>query len=104
MAWEADVILANPPYIPSQEISSLAPEVAAFEPLVALDGGPDGLNAYRALAPATQRFLTQGGLACIELGAGQAVSVARLLGKSGLTINEIRRDLSGLERCLVATR
>ena len=101
---EADVILANPPYIPSQEIPSLAPEVAAYEPRGALDGGPDGLDAYRALAPATQRLLTRGGLACIEIGAGQAVPVAGLLSKSGLTINEIRRDLSGLERCLVATR
>jgi release factor glutamine methyltransferase len=101
---EADVILANPPYIPSQEVPSLAPEVADFEPLIALDGGPDGLVAYRALAPAVQRLLTQGGLACLELGAGQAVSVAGILSESGLTINEIRRDLSGVERCLVATR
>jgi release factor glutamine methyltransferase len=101
---EADVILANPPYIPSQEIPSLAPEVAAYEPRGALDGGPDGLDAYRALAPATRRLLTRGGLACIEIGAGQAVPVAELLRKSGLMINEIRRDLSGIERCLVATR
>jgi release factor glutamine methyltransferase len=101
---EADVILANPPYIPSQEIPSLAPEVAAYEPRGALDGGPDGLDAYRALAPATQRLLTRGGLACIEIGAGQASPVAGLLRKSGLMINEIRYDLSGLARCLVATR
>ena len=99
----ADVILANPPYIPSDDIAILAPEVAAFEPRGALDGGPDGLDAYRILAPATQRLLTPKGLACIELGAGQAASVAALFGRSGLTINEIRRDLSGIERCLVAT-
>jgi len=104
IAGEADVILANPPYIPSQEIASLAPEVAAFEPREALDGGPDGLQAYRALAPAFERLLTPLGLACVEVGAGQAVSVTRLLAKSGLMIKEIRRDLSGVERCLVATR
>lgn len=101
---KADVILANPPYIKSDDIQSLAPEVAAFEPLVALDGGMDGLDAYRALAPIFPTVLTQGGLACIELGLGQAESVARLLVESGLTINEIRKDLSGVERCLIARR
>ena len=101
---EADVILANPPYIRSEEIQSLAPEVAAFEPLVALDGGRDGLDAYRVLASIFPTVLTHGGLACIELGVGQAESVGRLLVESGLIINEIRRDLSGVERCLIARR
>jgi len=101
---KADVILANPPYIRSEDIQSLAPEVAAFEPLVALDGGMDGLDAYRALAPIVPMMLTRGGLACIELGLGQAESVTRLLVESGLIINEIRRDLSGVERCLIARR
>lgn len=101
---QVDVILANPPYIPSKSIPSLAPEVAVFDPPAALDGGADGLDAYRLLAPATQRLLTQGGLACFEFGSGQTVSVVRLLCESGLTINEIRRDMAGLERCVVATR
>lgn len=101
---EADVILANPPYIRSQDIASLAPEVAVFEPRVALDGGPDGLDAYRALAPMIGRILTQTGLACIEIGVGQAAQASRLLVESRLIISEIRRDLSGVERCLVATR
>lgn len=100
---EVDVILANPPYIPSQSIPLLAPEVAVFDPLAALDGGADGLDAYRLLAPAAQRLLTCGGLACFEFGSGQAASVVRLLCESGLTINEVRRDLAGIERCLVAT-
>lgn len=101
---EAGVILANPPYIRSKDIASLAPDVAAFEPRVALDGGPDGLDAYRSLAPAIGRNLTRTGLACIEIGAGQAALVRQLLVESGLIINEVRRDLPGVERCLVATR
>jgi release factor glutamine methyltransferase len=101
---KADVILANPPYIRSEDIRSLGPEVAAFEPLVALDGGRDGLDAYRVLAPILLTVLIQGGLACIELGLGQAESVVRLLVESGVKINEIRRDLSGIERCLIARR
>jgi release factor glutamine methyltransferase len=101
---EVDVILANPPYIPSKSIPLLGPEVAVFDPPAALDGGADGLDAYRLLAPAAQRLLTCGGLACFEFGSGQSGDVVRLLCESGLTINEIRRDLAGLERCLVATR
>ncbi len=99
-----DVILANPPYIPSQEISSLAPEVAAFEPQEALDGGADGLKAYRALAVAITRLLTPNGFAVVELGFGQAPAVSRLFTESGLQIKAIRRDLAEIERCLVATR
>jgi len=102
IAGPVDVILANPPYIPSQEISSLAPEVAAFEPAAALDGGADGLDAYRLLAPAAGRLLGPGGIACFELGFGQSGAVMALLAKSGLTTKAIRRDLSGIERCLVA--
>jgi len=101
---EADVMLANPPYIRSEDIKSLAAEVAAFEPQMALDGGMDGLDAYRLLAPIMGSLLTQGGLACIEIGLGQAEPVSRLLVRSGLTINDIRRDLSGTERCLIARR
>jgi len=100
---KADVILANPPYIPSQEINALAPEVAAFEPRGALDGGADGLDAYRVLGPAALRLLRPGGFACFELGFGQSEAVAAILAKSGLTIKGIRRDLGGIERCLIAT-
>jgi len=100
---KVDVILANPPYIPSQGIERLAPEVAAYEPKRALDGGPDGLDGYRALAPAARRLLVPGGIACFELGAGQAAAVHTLMMKFGLQIKAIRCDLAGIERCLVAT-
>ena len=99
----ADVILANPPYIPTSEIAGLARTVKEFDPVLALDGGPDGLNAYRALAAAIRRLLAPSGSGYIEIGAGQASRVARVLRDAGLTVAAVRRDLAGIERCLVAT-
>ncbi len=97
----ADVILANPPYIPADEIAALSPEVAHFDPRCALDGGIDGLAAYRALAPLARRILRPDGWAFFELGAGQSESVARIMIESGLRVTGARRDLAGHERCLV---
>lgn len=101
-AW--DVILANPPYIPSGGIGSLMPEVARHEPRPALDGGPDGLDAYRALAPEISRLLAPAGLAFLELGLGQKAAVMALLAGVGLAMRATRPDLSGVDRCLVAGR
>lgn len=110
-AWTAglggafDVIVANPPYIPSEDIDRLAPEVARHEPRLALDGGADGLDAYRAIAPDLTRTLSEGGLALFEVGAGQAQAVARLFGTQGLAVEaEARKDLAGVPRCLVVRR
>ena len=97
----ADVIVANPPYIPRAEIGGLAPEVARYEPHAALDGGSDGLAAYRELAPAVQRLLAADGIALLEVGAGQHEAVARLLGDSGLAPQCVKCDLSGVARCMV---
>ena len=99
----ADVILANPPYIPSSEIGRLPVEVLAFDPRVALDGGPDGLSAYRALGAAIRGLLGPAGKAYIEIGAGQGLQVARVLGETGLTVTAEHCDLGGIERCVVAT-
>ncbi|HWE75121.1 MAG TPA: peptide chain release factor N(5)-glutamine methyltransferase [Stellaceae bacterium] len=99
----ADVILSNPPYIPSSEIGRLPPEVLAFDPRAALDGGPDGLSAYRALGAAIRGLLGPAGRAYIEIGAGQGLEVARILGESGLRVTAMRRDLAGIERCVIAT-
>ncbi len=96
-----DVILTNPPYVPSAAIATLAPEVARYEPRRALDGGPDGLDAYRALAQEMGRLLGDGGLIACELGAGQAGSVTAIMQQAGLIVAEIRRDLAGIERGLV---
>jgi release factor glutamine methyltransferase len=96
-----DVVLANPPYVPSAEIDQLAPEVALFDPKLALDGGPDGLRAVRELAPDLRRLLAPTGFAVIELGRGQADPAARIFGAAGLEIRARRCDLGGVERCLV---
>ncbi len=101
---EADVILANPPYIPSREIAELAPEVALYEPRLALDGGPDGLAAYRALAPAARRLLACGGAALFEVGEGQAAAAAAILAQAELRLIAVKRDLAGFERCVVVGR
>jgi len=101
-AW--DVVLANPPYIASSEIETLMPEVARFEPRPALDGGVDGLDAYRALAPAVRRLLASDGIGVLEVGAGQSGDVKRLLEGEGLVLRTLRHDLSGVDRCLVVGR
>ena len=100
----ADVILANPPYIQSSALPSLQPEVVRFDPRAALDGGADGLAAYRALAPVFRRNLKPGGAAFLELGEGQARPIAAIMAETGLTVAGTRRDLARIERCLVLRR
>ena len=104
LAGPFDVVLCNPPYIPSADIETLAPEVARHEPRGAFDGGPDGLACYRSLVPDLPRVLAPGGLAVVEIGVGQSDAVAALLDAAGLCLAERRRDLGGRERCLVARR
>ena len=93
-----DLILSNPPYIPSSQIAGLQPEVRDSEPRLALDGGPSGLDPYRELAPAARRSLKPGGTIAVEVGMGQAPEVAAIFGAARLTQIEIRRDLAGIER------
>jgi release factor glutamine methyltransferase len=97
-----DVIVSNPPYIASAEIAALAPEVAGYDPAAALDGGGDGLDAYRSLIPAAAAVLAPGGLLALEIGQGQAAAVEGLLVAAGLRPLRRARDLAGVERCLLA--
>ena len=99
-----DIVVSNPPYIPSQTIDGLQPEVARHDPRQALDGGPDGLSAYRDLAPQVSDVLRPGGLVVFEVGAGQADSVYRLM--KGVGFNNLRRtlDFSGTQRCVSAQK
>ena len=97
---EFDLILANPPYIATAEL--LPPEVADHEPHAALYAGADGLDDYRRIAPAVPRLLAPGGVACVEIGSAQAEAAAALFAAQGLRV-AIRRDLAGLDRCLVVT-
>ncbi|MDE2182146.1 MAG: peptide chain release factor N(5)-glutamine methyltransferase [Alphaproteobacteria bacterium] len=98
---EADVILANPPYIRTDDLNRLEPEVAAYEPRGALDGGADGLQAYRMLAPAVAISVGRSGLGFVEVGIGQAEPVGALLAVYGLKIIGIAPDLAGTPRVLV---
>jgi release factor glutamine methyltransferase len=95
-----DLILCNPPYIPSADLSALMPEVACYEPRAALDGGCDGFSAYRALVPNLPRLLAPDGIAVLELGAGQAETADELARDAGF-VPALRRDLSGIARALV---
>lgn len=99
-----DVIVSNPPYIPDQDIAGLEAEVAAFEPWGALAGGADGLDCYRALAPEIGRLLASDGTAALEIGQGQAAAVTSLMRDAGLRSLGIRRDLAGIERCVLLTQ
>jgi len=96
-----DLILSNPPYIERASIPALMPEVARFEPASALDGGQDGLDAYRAITADLARLLEPGGVAVLELGAGQAAEVAGLARRAGFTRISTRKDLAGIERALL---
>jgi release factor glutamine methyltransferase len=99
-----DAVVANPPYIASGGIAALPPEVRDFDPRRALDGGADGLAAYRAITADLPRLLLPGGVFATEVGAGQHDVVASLLSGAGLTIEEIVADLAGIARCVVGRR
>lgn len=99
-----DLILCNPPYVRARDIGDLMPEVSRYEPRLALDGGYDGLSSFRAIAPQLSRLLVPSGVACIEVGAGQAASVVKLFGEHGLKLHSQRADLAGVERCLMFER
>ncbi len=96
-----ELVLANPPYVERAAIGALMPEVALYEPGAALDGGPDGLDAYRAIVPALPGLLVPGGCAVLELGIGQHDAVAALGLAAGLVHLGARRDLAGIERALL---
>lgn len=96
-----DIVVSNPPYIPSGDIAGLEPEVAVWEPRLALDGGPDGLAALRQIIADLPRLLAPDGVAALEFGFGQGDAVAALAAAAGLVEWERRQDLGGHERCLV---
>ena len=92
-----DLIVANPPYIPAGQIATLDRGVRAFDPAAALDGGPDGLAAYRRLVPALPGLLADSGAVFVEVGVGQAQRVATMAAAAGLD-SRIVRDLAGMPR------
>ncbi|MGH6855366.1 MAG: peptide chain release factor N(5)-glutamine methyltransferase [Aestuariivirga sp.] len=101
VAGEFDIIVSNPPYIPLSEIARLPFNVRGFDPPQALDGGPDGLEAYRRLAVGAGARLAPGGLVLVEIGAGQEEAVRAIFAGSGFRVKIGRADLGGHMRCLV---
>jgi release factor glutamine methyltransferase len=97
-----DVIFSNPPYIESDVIPTLDPDVKDYEPRVALDGGRDGLDAYRALAPLIATRLATGGRAFLEIGQGQEQKVPKIFATAGLETVAVVPDLGGIPRCVIA--
>lgn len=97
------IVISNPPYITDAEWADLAPGVRAFEPELALKGGHDGLDAYRAIAARLESLLAPGGLAIFEIGAGQAARVTNILAEQGFNSQKPLQDLAGIDRCIIAT-
>jgi release factor glutamine methyltransferase len=100
IANQFDLVLCNPPYVEAE--APLDPDVLEWEPAKALFAGPDGLDAYRRIAPALPRLLAPGGIACLEHGAGQGEAVAALFATAPFTISS-REDLRKVRRCLMLT-
>ena len=94
-----DVVISNPPYIALDE--SLMPEVARYDPALALYGGDDGLACYRTLAPQIKRVLKKGGIVALEIGHTQAIDVRTIFENSGFRLLDLIPDLGGRERCLI---
>jgi release factor glutamine methyltransferase len=99
---EFDLILSNPPYVAGCEVPDLPPAVRDHEPMVALFGGQSGLDACGRLAVQARRHLAAGGRILMEIGAGQAQSVTRILQEAGFAVETIVEDLRGIPRCVVA--
>jgi len=100
-----DLVVSNPPYIATSQVATLERDVRDYDPRLALDGGPDGLSAYRAIVADAVRLLAPGGYLVLEIGQGQENDVARLLTNAELLLaGEPRRDLAGIARVLAARR
>jgi release factor glutamine methyltransferase len=98
-----DLIVSNPPYIPSKEITTLAPEVQIFDPMLALDGGDDGLNPYRYLAKQIAALLKPDAFAILEFGYGQANLVKEIFESHGYKFHRMLLDLANIERAIIVS-
>ena len=96
-----DIIVSNPPYIPSADLEALSREVREHDPERALDGGADGLDAYRCVFPEMQRLLAQDGFGAVEFGIGQSEDVADIAQDAGLDVYGVATDLGGVQRVLM---
>lgn len=93
-----DLIVSNPPYIPRDVIPNLDENVKNFDPILALDGGNDGLDPYKKLLPELKKHLLPGGRVLFEIGVGQVMDLQRLAEASGANLIRVTRDIGGVER------
>jgi release factor glutamine methyltransferase len=98
---EFDIIISNPPYIPTGAIALLAPEVKEYEPHLALDGGEDGFDCYRAIMKQLPGLLAADGIAAFEIGIGQHRDLPAIVEENGLQVAGIKEDLAGIPRCVL---
>ena len=98
-----DLLVSNPPYIEAGAIAGLMPEVSRFEPKLALDGGPDGLAAYRAIAAEAPRLIAPGGRLLLEVGEGQAAEIHKIFQSTGFVAEAPWKDLGGIDRVVSLT-
>ena len=98
-----DVIVSNPPYIKTGDIALLDVNVRDHDPIIALDGGEDGLDCYRKIIPNASEYLVDGGSLCLECGMGQAEQVASMMSEQGYDCN-IVKDLEGVDRIVVGKK
>ncbi|MBQ8481493.1 MAG: peptide chain release factor N(5)-glutamine methyltransferase [Alphaproteobacteria bacterium] len=96
-----DMIVSNPPYIPSADIDTLDTEVKEYDPRLALDGGENGYDSYAQIARIAPRLLQDGGYVLLEAGIGQAEKIADIFIANGLRLRKIVNDLSGIARCVI---
>jgi release factor glutamine methyltransferase len=93
-----DLVVSNPPYIEDRAVDGLMPEVSRFEPRLALEGGLDGLAAYRSIAAQAPRLVTRGGRLLLEVGESQATEIYRIFQSTGFTAEAPWKDLGGIDR------
>ncbi len=98
---EFDMIVSNPPYIPTQEIETLDVEVKKYDPITALDGGVSGLKCYEEIAKIAYQLLKKDGYILLEVGYNQAEDVANIFQENGLLLVDIAKDLAGINRCVI---
>lgn len=96
-----DMLISNPPYIPTEEIQGLQEEVRSHDPLLALDGHEDGLYFYREITAQAQKYLKPGGWLLYEIGCGQGSAVKALMEQAGFVSIEVKKDLAGLDRVVL---
>lgn len=100
---KVEIVVANPPYIPSNDVRHLMPEVVRYEPASALDGGEDGLDCYREIARQLPQHVTKPGLVVLEVGIGQDAAVSEIFCAAGFSVDTVLNDLSGIPRCVIAS-